>query len=474
MSMASQHEHIVIFPFMAQGHTLPLLDLSKAFSGRGVQVTIITTPANAPLLQSYIAKQPLIGLKEIPFPYVPSLPKGCENTAHLPSMELYIPFLFATKQLQLPFHEFLQDMSDSGSLPLCVISDFFLGWTLETCRSFGIPRLVFHGMGVLSMAICKTVWTHAPHLKASSETEPLHLPGLNLPFTLTTRDLPESIRTPNHDDLFSRFVSQVGQADIESWGVIVNSFFELEQPHVSSFESFYINGAKAWCLGPLLLYNETNNVKRSLDRSSAATAACTEWLTEKAMPSSVVYVSFGTQADVSDAQLNEIAFGLEMSGYSFLWVVRSTTWLPPNGIEERVKNRGLIVRDWVDQRLILGHRSIGGFLSHCGWNSVLESLSVGVPILAWPMMAEQSLNAMLVVEGFNAGVRLPLESHIVGRKAACHGVRELMEGNKSSHVKERAQALGRAAVRAVQQGGTSYQTTTELIDRLRASRNHWA
>nr|UXB92753.1 glycosyltransferase [Helleborus thibetanus] len=468
MGMASQH-HLVIFPFMAQGHTLPLLDLSKAFSRQGIKVTIITTPSNAPSIKTYVNNHSHVHLKELTFPSVQGLPKGCENTADLPSMEFLVSFLYATKALQLPFHHVLQDMSDSGCLPLCVISDFFLGWTLDICRSFGIPRLVFHGMSVLSMAISKTVWMHKPHLTVASVSDPLHLPGLNLPFTLTTADLPDSLRTPHQDDPFSKYVSEAGQADAESWGIVVNSFVELEQPHVTSLESFYTNGAKAWFLGPLLLYNDTNNI------NSKRTPDCIKWLTEQALPASVIYVSFGTQADVSDAQLDEVAWGLEMSGYPFLWVVRSTTWCPPNGMEDRVSDRGLIVKDWVDQRRILGHRSTGGFLSHCGWNSVLESLSVGVPILAWPMMAEQTLNAKLVVDGFGAGIRLPVDTGLAPqdrgliRKEICEGVMELMDGKHASDVKERAQALGRAATRAVQEGGSSYETLSELLHKLCAA-----
>ncbi|KAF5189295.1 Udp-glycosyltransferase 73b4 [Thalictrum thalictroides] len=127
--MASSQPHVVIFPYMAQGHTLPLLDLSKAFSGIGVKVTIITTPLNETSIQTYITKNHHIHLKVIPFPCVDDLPKGCENTSHLPSMDSLVPFLYATKGLQFHFQQVLQDMSNSDDegLPLCVISDFFFG-----------------------------------------------------------------------------------------------------------------------------------------------------------------------------------------------------------------------------------------------------------------------------------------------------------------------------------------------------------
>ncbi|KAF8369942.1 hypothetical protein HHK36_032031 [Tetracentron sinense] len=460
--------HVIIFPFMAQGHTLPLLDLSKVLSSRGLKVTIITTPSNAPTILPYINKHPKICLRVIPFPVVDGLPAGCENTAQLPSMDLLLSFLMATTDLKQPFENILREMSKAGCLPICVISDFFLGWTLPTCRLFGVPRLVFHGMGVLAMAICKTVWVHEPHLIAASDSEPLHLPGLRLPFTLTRANMPDSIGLPHHDDPISRFISMVGEHDADSSGVIVNSFEELEGEHVASLESFYRHGAKTWCVGPFQLHDELGGHNYKSDRS----LPYVEWLDDQPVSASVIYVSLGTQAHVSDTQLDELALGLEMSGHPFILVIRSTTWSPPDGLEKRLKSRGVIVSDWVEQRSILAHRAIGGFLSHCGWNSVLESLSTGIPILAWPLIAEQPLNAMFVVEGLEAGMWVPSgpiggENRVaVGCEAICDGVRELMGGEKGRKARERAGVVGGMARQAMKKGGSSDKRLSELIDGL--------
>lgn len=113
-------------------------------------------------------------------------------------------------------------------------------------------------------------------------------------------------------------------------------------------------------------------------------------------------------------------------------------------------------------------------MSHCGWNSLIESISAGVPILAWPMIAEQSLNAKLLVEGLGAGIGIvkvrDQSGFEVSRQAICEGVRELMlGGEKGRNAKERAQALGRVAWRAVQEGGSSHQALDKLIVQLRAS-----
>lgn len=333
------------------------------------------------------------------------------------------------------------------------------------CQALGVPRLVFHGMGVLSMAISKSIWVHQPHLKVNSVFDPLHLPGMKLPFTLTSADLPETINVQSHDDPLSKLIEEAGEADASSWGVVVNSFEELEGSHIPYFESFY-SGAKAWCLGPLFLHEKMEDLEKS------HSSMLIQWLTEQITPDSVIYVSFGTQADVSDAQLDEVAFGLEESGFPFVWVFRSRTWTLPGGIEEKIKGKGLIVREWADQRRILCQRSVGGFLSHCGWNSVLESISAGLPILAWPMIAEQSLNAKLIVDGLGAGLRVKREQKcgsavVVSREAICEGVRELMGGEKGRNARERAQALARVARRAVEDGGSSDGNLSKMIAQLR-------
>ncbi|XP_058190389.1 UDP-glycosyltransferase 90A1-like [Rhododendron vialii] len=476
MASKLKEPHVVIFPFMAQGHTLPLLDLSKALSQRHIKVTIITTPSNSISISNYIPNYPSISLAQIPFPSIPGLPKGCENTTQLPSMEFFLTFLQATKHLQKPFEQVLRQMSESNTLPICVISDFFLGWTLAPCKALGIPRLVFHGMGVFSMAVAKTAWVQAESHETNSitESDPMYLPGIEIPFVLTGADLPEGINTPHHDDPYSQFLAEAAKAEINSWGVVVNSFLELEGNFVSPLESFYQNGAKAWCLGPLCLYDDSEECFHgSLDRHQHEVIM--KWLDEHTLPASVIFVCFGTQAHIPPAQLDEVAYGLEDAKVPFLWVVRSDIWSLPDGMEERVKGKGLIIREWVDQPAILKHSAIGGFFSHCGWNSILESLSVGVPILAWPMIAEQALNARLVVEGLHVGVGIEkmqgADAKVIGvsREAICRGVKELMEGCQGRIARDESQTLGEVARQAVKEAGSSYLSLRKLIDQLCAS-----
>ncbi|XP_059434552.1 probable UDP-glucosyl transferase 73B6 [Corylus avellana] len=463
--------HVVVFPYMAQGHTIPLLDIAKAFANRGLKVTIITTPSNAPFISSKTSNHPNISSTIIPFPRVQDLPEGCENTAELPSMALLAPFIVATKQMKQPFEGVLRDMIENGCRPICVISDFFLGWTLDSCRSFGIPRIVSHGMALLSMAICKSVGLLAPSVKDSSDLDPVEFPNLKIPFTLLKSDMPEGLLDADPDNDFVRLSLEAGEADGNSWGVVVNSFEEIEGDFAGVFETFYANQAKAYCVGPFLLYDRLGQDHVGAEEQSYPYI---EWLDEQAESGGVIYVSFGTQSHFSEHQMDEIAFGLEMAGHPFIWVVRSKEWVPPDGWNTRVGWRGLVVQDWVDQRSILAHPATSGFLSHCGWNSVLESLSMGVPLLTWPALSfsDQPVNAKFVALGLGAGLMIPQRGDggekivTVGRDVICDGVKELMGGEEGRKARERAQALGRSARHAVEVGGSSNLKFDELIEQL--------
>lgn len=459
--MASK-PHILIFPFMAQGHTIPLLDLSKALSSSGLKVTILTTPSNSSSIKSYISEysNTTINLREIPFPKVEGLPKGCENMSQIFSPNHILPFFNATKLLRQPFEETIRDMTKLEDQPSCVISDSFLGWTNASCRSFGIPRLVFHGMGAFAMAVKKSLSIYQTHKEGvDSDGKIRNVKGVQLSFVLNTSDLPNSLRETNGE--ISRFFLEAEKSDLGSWGIIANTFYELEKDYVGSLQSLYGNETKTFCIGPLfLLYGQ-------ILKEPNPFPTWANWLNQQAHSRSTIFVSFGSQANLSEEQLEELAYGLKLSGQHYIWVVRKTDWNPPSTSCGRSK--GLIVRDWVDQKWILAHRAIGGFVSHCGWNSTLESVSNGVPILAWPMQAEQHLNAKFLVEELKVGLRVPnlgRDGNVVERTIISKGVRELMGGEGGKQARENAMELGKMAKRAVQVGGSSYKSLDLLVQQI--------
>ncbi|KAL6996136.1 hypothetical protein U1Q18_006274 [Sarracenia purpurea var. burkii] len=326
-------------------------------------------------------------------------------------------------------------------------------------------------MGILPMVVCKAASYIVSEIMTMEESEPIYLriPSpttyIRIPSQFTRADLPDSLRAGNANDPWLQFMSEVQKADEQSWGFIVNSFEELEVQYLDLLESFFKEEeSKAWCVGPLLLANQ--DATEEEDQSHPYI----KWLDNQPDPNVVIYISFGTQAHVSDAQMNEIALGLEMAGHPFIWAIRSMEWNPPEGWEERVKEMGVVARDWVEQRSILAHPSTGGFLSHCGWNSVLESLCNGVPILGWPMGAEQRLNAKYVEQGLGAGILVPQEIQegikVVGREVICECVRELIGGRNGRKARKKAQELGEKARQAVKKGGSSDRRLDQLIRSL--------
>uniref|UniRef100_A0ACD5YZ16 Uncharacterized protein n=1 Tax=Avena sativa TaxID=4498 RepID=A0ACD5YZ16_AVESA len=178
--------------------------------------------------------------------------------------------------------------------------------------------------------------------------------------------------------------------------VIINTVEELDPTGLSMVRRALGDGVvPVFPVGPLV---------RDSDETTKTTHDVLGWL-DTQRPASVLYISFGSQNALRPKQMAALADALESTGRPFVWAVRAAgAGAPPyvewTGFEERarVKNRGLVLRGWAPQVSILAHGSTGGFLSHCGWNSVLESLTRGVPILGWPVSAEQFYNATMLEE----------------------------------------------------------------------------
>jgi UDP:flavonoid glycosyltransferase YjiC (YdhE family) len=191
------------------------------------------------------------------------------------------------------------------------------------------------------------------------------------------------------------------------------------------------------------------------------------WLDEKAAAGrSVLYVALGTLAAIPEAQLKEVADGLERAEVDFIWAVRPENIDLGQGFEDRTKDRGLVVRQWVDQPEILQHQSVRGFLSHCGWNSVLESVAAGVPLAVWPMQADQPFNARFVVEELKIAVRVQTSDGtmrgLVTSEEVSRVVRELMLGELGAE----AVKLSVLAKEAVSKGGSSWKAVEDMIREL--------
>ncbi|KAH9323869.1 hypothetical protein KI387_018508 [Taxus chinensis] len=475
---------IMVVPFHGQGHVFPCVELCKRLAARGVSVTIIADPSIALSLKQ-TAKEAhkslglTIGVIEL------------EEDEKEDFEESGPPFM---DHLSKPMEDILQGLP---SLPLCIIGDVMVPWVNSVCNNLAIPRVSFMTSGACSMAFEYAMWKHSAQMEEANV--PFAVPGFPESMTVSPSDArhgppngppPDggergappghrgrgppghrgggppghrgrgrghrppppppppgghgSDRQPPWMDGFK-----------ECTGGLVNTCRELEGP----FLEYVIKETQkpAWAVGPLLpssfweespgFVTHDSSVRKSR-KSNIDEEQCMQWLDAQA-PGSVLYVSFGSEVGPSDLEWTELALGLESAGKSFILVLQAGEEeeeeedVLPEGFEGRVEGRGLVVRGWAPQLLILSHPATGGFLTHCGWNSTVESLGRGVAMLAWPIRGDQHYNAKLLVRELQvaAMIEVDAESGVVKSDSVAKGVKILMESEDGVKMREKAKAV---------------------------------
>ncbi|CAN1802537.1 UDP-glycosyltransferase 73C25 [Linum perenne] len=469
--------HFVLFPFMAQGHLIPMVDIAKILARRGVTVTIITTPLNAarfePTLRRAIDGLGLrIDLVEIPFPSTAEgLPEGCENVDMLPSFD-YLPYLYKAAAMMEPQVESL--FENMSIRPTCIVSDAWLPYTCNVAKKFDVSRVSFHGTGCFSLLCihCVKLYREEIDRRAGLGDERFVVPGMpgagEIEFTRV--QLPLRLRMPGQANPRNEFGEEMAKAESEAYGVIVNSFEELESEYYLEYKKS--KQGKVWCIGPVSLtsLDELDKLQRG-NGSISLSHRSLDWLDIRE-PESVVYVSLGSICNLSSRQLIELALGLEASETPFIWVIRET-WIMDDGFEDRVAARGIVIRGWAPQVSILSHRSVGGFLTHCGWNSSLEGIAAGIPLVTWPLFGDQFSNEKLIVEVAKVGVRVGAERPTfwdgkeetnvsIKRGDVERAVRLAMD--RGNERRKRATKLAEMARKAVESDGSSYRNVSMFIE----------
>ncbi|KAM4097031.1 hypothetical protein ACJW30_08G150400 [Castanea mollissima] len=381
--MAEREENIVLFPFMAQGHIIPFVALALHIEqSKNYTVTLVNTPLNIKKLRSSLPPNSSINLLEIPFSSSDyGLPPNTENTDTLPYYQV-IQLVEAGVSLKPSFKKLIENLTEKqGSPPLCIIADIFFGWTASVAKELNVFHAIFSG-AASSIHVSQLAIT----IKEADGTDPWSI-------FHQKKNLPEWVKSD---------------------GILFNTVEEFD--HIGLLYFRRKLGRPIWPIGPVLL--STKRQARAGKEGGISSELCLEWLNTKPL-NSVLYVSFGSMNTISASQMMQLAIGLEASGKNFIWVVRppigfdlnsefkANEWLP-EGFEERIKGskRGLLVHNWAPQVDILSHKSVSTFLSHCGWNSVLEALSQGVLIIGWPMAAEQFFNVKLLEEELGVCVEL--------------------------------------------------------------------
>ncbi|XP_030523151.2 scopoletin glucosyltransferase-like [Rhodamnia argentea] len=474
-SEESHRLHIFFFPFLAPGHMIPMIDMAKMFAVRGCKSTLVATPHDEPTFLKSIAKPKDLGLDmdvvtvTLPLKEV-GLPEDCDSLSKVTTMEMRMQFMRAVMMLDRQLELLIERLA-----PDCLIADLFYPWTTEIAAKCGIPRLVFHGTSAFAMAGAECVRLYEPHKKVSSDSEPFVIPNFPGEITLSRMQLPDFVREETE---LTKFNNVVRESDKTCFGVVMNSFYELEPAYADHYRTFL--GRRSWFVGPFMLCNkEIEDKAHGGNQASIDQHECLEWLDSK-QPNSVIYICFGSMASFNAAQLHEIAVGLEASGQQFIWVVKKDPnveegreeWLP-DGYESRIRNKGLIIRNWAPQVLILNHEATGGFVTHCGWNSILEAVTAGVPMVTWPVAAEQFYNEKLVTRVLKAGVDIGVKQWVlfsgdsVKSDRVEEAVKRVLVGEEAEEMRRRAKALAEMARGAVEEGGSSWSDLGALIEELK-------
>ncbi|XP_047976341.1 scopoletin glucosyltransferase-like [Salvia hispanica] len=455
--------HIVLIPTMAHGHMIPMLDMAKLFISRGLKATIIATPSfSAPITQAQLSGFD-IGLAITPFPpQGSSLPQNIVSFNQITDPDCTTSIFRAMELLQEPVEEILQDLR-----PDCLVSDMFLPWTADSAAKFRIPRLAFYCTSYVTRCLSEQIENSKAFNNVTEET--ILVPGLPHQLEFEVSQLCPFFLEETAND-FTEMLEKMNESWKKTYGEVVNSFNELESAYANHYKN--VIGRKAWEIGPLPLCNK---IQQRGKESAIDEHECLAWLDSK-RPNTVVYVCAGDTATFSRAQLRETAAGLEASGQHFIWVVRKNEdddedWVAL-GFEERVRNRGLIIRGWAPQVMILSHAAVGAFVTHCGWNSILEGVCAGVPMVTWPVLADHFFNEKLVTEVLGTGVSvgnkryMMRESEGVERDAVARAVEEVMVGGGAAEMRRRAQNYKEMAKKAVQEAGSSYNSLNALIEEL--------
>lgn len=283
--------------------------------------------------------------------------------------------------------------------------------------------------------------------------------------SIRLRDLPTFIRTTDRDDVMLAFsLRETGRA-CKASAVILNTFEPLDH---DVLEVLCTMLPRIYTVSPLnLLLNQAQPGSGYISKMECnfweEDRECLDWLASR-KPKSVIYVNFGSIVRVTAQQLAEFAWGLANSEQNFLWVIRpdlmaGESAVPPPEFAAETIDRGLVT-SWAPQEEVLGHPSVGGFLTHCGWNSILDSISNGVPVLCWPFGADQPTNCRYCCTEWGIGMEIGGD---VKRDEVEMMVRELMGGEKGRAMRDKAAEWKRLARDAAGPGGSSRLNFDRMI-----------
>lgn len=466
------HAALVSSPGM--GHLIPTLELGhRLVTHHGLKVTVFVITTDASTTESELHRQPTYRdiLNIVLLPTVDIASINCKSRAILSQTVLVV-------QRSLPLLQLaILTMKEK---PAALIVDLFSTEAFGIADELKMLKYVFWTANAWFLAYIINI----PYINEREEDEhvrlhkPLSVPGCApVLFDDTTLIFQE-----REDEIMHSGYVKLAHAMAKANGILVNTWESLEPDTLRALRDPEIFGkfvsASIYTIGPIVRPAQPIEPQGSIKK-------VLEWL--DLQPSkSVLYVSFGSGGTLSGAQLAELAFGLEQSRHRFIWVVRppredntlgtyfkagnKADGLPdylPEGFLARTSEVGRVVPSWAPQREILSHGSIGGFLTHCGWNSSLESIVEGVPMICWPLYAEQKMNATMLSDQLGAAVRTSRESlskGLIGRAEIEGMMRTIMEtdADEGKAIRAKVQGMQSSARATIAEGGSSHTMLSSI------------
>lgn len=470
--------HVAMFPSAGMGHFMPFLHLARVLAANfGFSVTFITTKGNvSPDETAHVQGIASSGfdIRVVELEIRSELRNKDEDP-------FFAQWEAIGRSMEALEHLLITDLlSFSASRPpiSAIITDQTLTSTLQVTAKFNLPNYILFTASAFTLAFM----LYAPIFVSrgydfSDEELILNIPAFP---PLPTTQIAQALKNKSH--VFYRVFISSGTNLPKASGILVNTFTDLEAPFLDALRSGQVMEGlpPVYPIGPLFLPSlstkHSNILKLPLsshqDGEDGTAKRCLQWL-DLQPARSVVYVSFGSRSAMSISQIAELATGLEGSGQRFLWVLKTSvvasegfipsTVLPP-GFESRLGNRGMVVSSWVPQVRILSHGAVGAFVSHCGWNSVVESVCCGVPIVAWPLFGDQMMNARLVVEFAKVGVEIKRRGDgIVSAEEVKIAVNCIMELEEGLELRKKAADLEELGRKAVTEGGSSQNSLQQAV-----------
>ncbi|XP_016481331.1 UDP-glycosyltransferase 74G1-like [Nicotiana tabacum] len=449
----SHNAHCLILPYPIQGHINPMLQFSKRLQSKNVKITIAAT------------KFFLKTMQELSTPVsIEAISDGYDDGG-IGQAESFAAYITRFKEVgSNTLSQLIETLTTRGYPVNCIVYDPFLPWAVEVAKKYGLASAAFFTQSCAVDNIYYHVHNGVLKLPPTEVDEEISIPGL---VTIESSDVPSFVSTPESARALEMLVNQFSNLENIDW-VLINSFYELEKEVIDWMSKLY----PIKTIGPTIpsIYLDKrlpDDKEYGLSIFKPMTNECPNWLNHQPI-SSVVYVSFGSLTKLEPEQMEELAWGLKSSNKNFLWVVRSTeeSKLPNNFLEELASEKGLVV-SWCLQLQVLEHKSIGCFLTHCGWNSTLEAISLGVPMVAMPQWSDQPTNAKLVEDVWGMGVRAKQdEKGILRREVIEECIRRVMEEEKGKIITENAKKWKELARKAVDEGGSSDRNIEEFVSKL--------